>query len=1492
MSKSTTATASKIPSQLPGAWAKGPPLATSTSRSQSPAPTTPIHPTHSRRPSTLGQGVPVKDGVSVPRGNVGAVKQQGKHLVITPPSHQPRAQPELFATGSSAVTFGSIDDVSAPISSSPAAVPPIKSEGVKTFGSVDVAASGHVNGKSSISSRPTLVAPTPSSSAPSPAVATPTTASKPKFDINKLFQNPTSAPPSHPPSDTSSPATRTSNLPSQSQSSFQQQGQAPPTPSQPSFGSTAAPFIPNAMRSQQNSGPGGPGPGPRSPSYPRSMQNGNGHRPQGGPNGGPSQHSAGLSSPRLPPPSVQQSGMPPPPSQMQPQMPPWGYYPYPDQHYIQPYASTWYPMPGQPQHHPPHHPQGPQHSGVPMSPRNHPPPLPGTPTQSHAVAAPIHSPHPPPAHAHSHSTSNSISGLTSPPPTPSGPAIGNARLNANSNTFVPGGRSKVTMKRADGTPVNPADLKTASPATTNGALPPFSGTNYRQGSPSANGTGPPQRTSSVRLETEEQRKKRVADAEEVEKAKQRAEEKLRVEKEEKLRKEKEAEERKKREEEEREQERLRKEAEEKERIRLDNEKKERERVRKEEEEKERLRLEEERKLKEEEEEKERIRLAEEAKEQERLRKEEERRNGSAEAEAAAAALAAAEAAAAIPPPPPPPADAEEGEVPEEGEESPPPSTTEDLKEEVKDKGVISPALPSALATARHIDDLKNVAYPEGIQSPKVELNVNAKDGKFRYDRDFLLQFMKVCTDKPDMLPPLDVIGLEPDQASMSHSMSRGGSGRHRQGSGPIPVTRQASMGLGFGPSVGFGKSGSSSGFSMGNFATPLGASKLNSEERFNMSNSGRSASVSGPLLGRPAPMQRTASQGGPGMPNNRTRSKRGEKRPESNKPGGNQQGHGSGFGNHGQMSNTAMSMEPIAPLQATANRWDRKAVQNVDPDSPEIVDRKVKALLNKLTMEKFDSISDQIISWANRSEKEKDGRTLIQVIRLVFEKATDEATWSEMYARLCRKMMEKISPSVQDDGIRNSEGKPIAGGGLRARVGRQGGHCCRRCDQGDGGPGCQGVNDKNKEGETGDEIVLYSDEYYAAQKAKRQGLGLIKFIGELFKLQMLTERIMHECLLTTVGALLDVPKARAHMDVYFQRMKELTKSQNVSSRMQFMLQDVIELRERKWVTRNLVAAPTTIAQIHEAAAKEKAAQDKESYQRQINMSRGGSRRGGDRNDPSQQIGPDGWAVAGNNSGPPRPPPKAGDLSNFGKISKPTPMTFGPTSVFSKKEGKRESLSRTSSSSNMFSMLSQGSEVATPDGGSAKGSHTHSRKTSVDISHAGAPEPAPQRKRIVLQPRSKPADAETAPTPEPEASSDEVQEMSAEEADKKIAEDSKELFAVRNLDEAEVYFTNLPAQHHSRLIAKLASSGVESKAADAQLVAEFFGRAASKGLCSAAAFEDGLAPTAEIIDDIAIDAPKAFELFAQMVKAAGLDEERRTRLASKSLDSDRLLPLLS
>jgi hypothetical protein len=41
-------------------------------------------------------------------------------------------------------------------------------------------------------------------------------------------------------------------------------------------------------------------------------------------------------------------------------------------------------------------------------------------------------------------------------------------------------------------------------------------------------------------------------------------------------------------------------------------------------------------------------------------------------------------------------------------------------------------LPSALATARFIEDIDLITYPQGIKRPGVELNVNSQKGKFRF----------------------------------------------------------------------------------------------------------------------------------------------------------------------------------------------------------------------------------------------------------------------------------------------------------------------------------------------------------------------------------------------------------------------------------------------------------------------------------------------------------------------------------------------------------------------------------------------------------------------------------------------------------------------------------------------------------------------------------------------------------------------------------------
>lgn len=303
------------------------------------------------------------------------------------------------------------------------------------------------------------------------------------------------------------------------------------------------------------------------------------------------------------------------------------------------------------------------------------------------------------------------------------------------------------------------------------------------------------------------------------------------------------------------------------------------------------------------------------------------------------------------------------------------------------------------------------------------------------------------------------------------------------------------------------------------------------------------------------------------------------------------------------------------------------------------------------------------------------------------------------------------------------------------------------------------------------------------------------------------------------------------------------------------------------------------------------------------MSRGGSRRGGDRND-GQQIGPDGWAVAGS---APRAPPKAGDLSKFGQISKPVanPTSLGPNSVFAtKKDNKRESVAR-QSSTNMFHMLGANPELASEVAAApGKMSRAPSRKASVDLSAGGGPADAnPVRRKLNLLPRSKPVEDSTGtPTPSEPNSEDEADgadagdaapAMSAADAQKKIDEDLKEFFAIRNVDEGEEYF-RLPAEHLPLLVDKLVLRAVESKEADAQLVADLLARAREKSLAPPAQLEEGFGNLAEIIEDVAIDAPKAWAFFALMLKGAGLDAEpeRRDRIAEKTQNADKLLKLLA
>lgn len=529
---------------------------------------------------------------------------------------------------------------------------------------------------------------------------------------------------------------------------------------------------------------------------------------------------------------------------------------------------------------------------------------------------------------------------------------------------------------------------------------------------------------------------------------------------------------------------------------------------------------------------------------------------------------------------------------------------------------VEPAQPTpgmqALKSARLLDiQRESITYPNGIQSPNPALNQAGKQRGRQYDKTFLLQFQEVFKEKPTIdwdQKVKDTLGDgEPGsarpQSSRQNSVSMGGRQPSNRGSATAPGYS--------GPMGSFG----------GPRTLPPGTSSM---DRFNASNSGMRPvpGIGGFSSGRPGafPMGQSVSRGGSLQPMGQGNA------PPSPRPGASR-GKGSRRGPDRAMSrkeeeqqNKAMPLTAageVKALEKSQTGWTARSIGQplaaaavaVDGSMPpDMVQRKVKAALNKMTPEKFEKISDQIMEIANQSKNETDGRTLRQVIQLTFEKACDEAHWAGMYAKFCQKMLTSMSNDIVDDTI-TKNGQPVTGGGLFRK------YLLNRCQE-EFERGWEANLPEKPEGET-EEAALLSDEYYVMAAAKRRGLGLIQFIGELYKLGMLTYRIMHRCvmrlldfegqpdessvenlcrLLRTVGATMDNSDEQGHglVVAYFDRINNiLDQNKDMASRPRFMLMDVIDLRKHGWQDKAAAKGPKTIQEIHAEAEAAQAAQEAE-----------------------------------------------------------------------------------------------------------------------------------------------------------------------------------------------------------------------------------------------------------------------------------------------------------
>uniref|UniRef100_A0A667ZZZ6 Eukaryotic translation initiation factor 4 gamma 1 n=1 Tax=Myripristis murdjan TaxID=586833 RepID=A0A667ZZZ6_9TELE len=299
---------------------------------------------------------------------------------------------------------------------------------------------------------------------------------------------------------------------------------------------------------------------------------------------------------------------------------------------------------------------------------------------------------------------------------------------------------------------------------------------------------------------------------------------------------------------------------------------------------------------------------------------------------------------------------------------------------------------------------------------------------------------------------------------------------------------------------------------------------------------------------------------------------------------------------------TSMSLNDDVQLNKAEKAWKpsvkkvtrSRGGEEVEESEPEQVKtqelfKRVRSILNKLTPQMFQQLMKQVTELTIDTEERLKG-----VIDLIFEKAISEPNFSVAYANMCRCLMGLKVPTTDKPGITVNFRKLLLN------------RCQKEFEKDKDDDEIFEKKQKELDAASGEEEKqrLLEELEEAKDKARRRSLGNIKFIGELFKLKMLTEVIMHDCivkllknhdeesleclcrLLSTIGKDLDFEKAKPRMDQYFNQMEKIIKERKTSSRIRFMLQDVLDLRRNNWVPRRGDQGPKTIDQIHKEAELE------------------------------------------------------------------------------------------------------------------------------------------------------------------------------------------------------------------------------------------------------------------------------------------------------------------
>mmetsp|Transcript_32476 Transcript_32476/g.41716 ORF Transcript_32476/g.41716 Transcript_32476/m.41716 type:complete len:1190 (-) Transcript_32476:330-3899(-) len=529
------------------------------------------------------------------------------------------------------------------------------------------------------------------------------------------------------------------------------------------------------------------------------------------------------------------------------------------------------------------------------------------------------------------------------------------------------------------------------------------------------------------------------------------------------------------------------------------------------------------------------------------------------------------------------------------------------------------------------------------------------------------------------------------------------------------------------------------------------------------------------------------------------------------------------------------------PKQYEKPKW---AAGTKEGEGAEVM-RKALFILNKLTVEKFSRLSDEFLNVGFTSIALLEG-----AIDIIVDKAQMEHHFGAMYADLCLKLAKSpLSQLGEED-----KGKQFKKSLLQR---------CQQEFEKDQKEILAGLNELEDNEDRDMQILTVRKRY----------LGHMKFVGHLFRVQLLSDKIMHICvkelfgdsedpdeekiqclctLMTTIGGQLEasaVGKAEKAklMKKYLKDISALSTNSKISSRIRFMCKDLLEMRANGWTSRREEESAKTIAQIHQEADRE-----------QNKNQRGGGGGGGNSSPRANQGGGNNSSPRANNRASPRANQEVGD-SEWKTSTKPS---RGGNNANANKRN-----NNTPTNGNVSSSQPRGERAAMGGGfGAFAEKEKRDKQEKKDRKERKEKEKEAKRSKEALSSES----TSTPTAAAAEVVNEIVFKMTPEQYSNSCKTEFEQHINGGSLDEViesmKEFGTPVPTTHISAMISVVLNHLFSNLANDKAVTTggNLFLELVKQNMLEVSGLEAGFTKFLENFEDYVCDAPKSMEWFPQII----------------------------